>query len=102
MSQYRDDGSLRSDLGLRLRARALVLTLEPTLTAAQVADALVDMAGVTPAAPIAARRALARLESANSLRPSARTERAIQALGIALARVQERHRAAHPPPTGQG
>lgn len=57
------------------------------------------MAGGTPAAPIAARRALARLESANIHRPSERTGRAIEALGIALARVQERRRLALLPPT---
>lgn len=87
MSYERNAGSAHSDLDQRLQARALVLALEPRLTPGQVADALVAMAGATPAAPIAARRALARLRSANRLRPSARTERAIEALGLALARV---------------
>lgn len=90
MSHYRDAGALHPDLDHRLQARALVLALEPRMTPGQVADALVAMAGATPAAPIAARRALARLRSANRLRPTARTERAIEALGLALARVQQR------------
>lgn len=82
--------SVHTDLDHRLQARALVLALEPRLTAGQAADALVAMAGVTPAAPIATRRALARLETAASYHPSDRTRRAITALGLALARVQER------------
>lgn len=77
------------DLDQRLQARALVLALEPRLSAVQAADALVAMAGETPAAPIAARRALARLETAASYYPSERTRRAITALGLALTRVQQ-------------
>lgn len=97
MSNHRDASAPHSDLDQRLRARALVLALEPRLTAGQAADSLVAMAGLTPAAPIAARRALARLRSANSHRPSARTERAIEALVLALARVQRRGTVAEAP-----
>lgn len=90
MSHFRDDGPGHSALDLRLQARALALALEPKLAADRAADALVAMAGATPAAPIAARRALVRLETAHSHRPDERTGRAIKALRIALARVQAR------------
>ncbi|HEX2701273.1 MAG TPA: hypothetical protein VHM89_13820 [Acidimicrobiales bacterium] len=81
---------MHADLDQRLQARALVLAIEPRFTARGAAEALVAMAGASPAAPIAARRALARLETANLHRPSERTERAIEALALALAAVQER------------
>lgn len=100
MSLSRDDGALHSDLDLRLQVRALFLAREPKLSPAQAADALVAMAGATPAAPIAARRALERLETANSHRPTERTRRAIEALRLALARVQERRRFPDTPATG--
>lgn len=92
MSIVSDDRALHSHLDLRLQARAMVLALQPRLAPTEVAEALVTMAGVTPAGPIAARRALLRLQTANSLRPSERTQRAIQALGLTLTRVQERRR----------
>lgn len=92
MSVYHDDRAVHPVLDQRLQARALVLALEPTLTAGQAADSLEELAGPTPAAPIAAGRALRRLKAANSYRPTERTGRAIEALGLALARVQARSR----------
>src|SRR5215213_7084112 len=90
MSRLTGDRAMHPDLEHRLQARALRLALEARFTVPQAAEALVAMAGRTPAAPIAARRALVRLQTANSLRPSERTERAIASLGLALAGVQAR------------
>lgn len=78
---------LHPDLDRRLRARALVIALQGELSASEAADALVAMAGATPATPIAARRALARLENANSLRPSTLTAAAAEALRLAVGRL---------------
>jgi hypothetical protein len=92
MSPFRADRG-HPDLDQRLQARALVLALERRLTVPQAADALEAMAGATPAAPIAARRALARLVRANRIQPSDRTQRAIESLRLALTHVQERRTA---------
>jgi hypothetical protein len=80
----------RSDLDHRLQARALALALRPDVSADLAADSLVAMAGATPAAPIAVRRALERLETANGVRPNDLTGRAVEALAIALGRVGNR------------
>lgn len=45
------------------------------------------MAGPSPAAPIAVRRALSRLRIANSLHPNRLTAVALEALGLAHARL---------------
>lgn len=80
----------RSDLDHRLQARALALALRPEVSADIAAESLVAMAGATPAAPIAVRRALERLETANGVRPSDLTGRAVEALAITLGRVGDR------------
>lgn len=80
------------DLDHRLQARALALALRPDVTADLAAESLVAMAGATPAAPIAVRRALERLETANGVRPNDLTSRAVEALAIALGRVGDRRR----------
>lgn len=80
------------DLDHRLQARALALALRPDVTADLAAESLVAMAGATPAAPIAVRRALERLETANGVRPNDLTGRAVEALAIALGRVGDRRR----------
>ncbi|HVM01315.1 MAG TPA: hypothetical protein VM263_01495 [Acidimicrobiales bacterium] len=77
----------RADLDHRLQARALVLALRPDVSADLAAESLVAMAGPTPAAPIAVRRALERLESAHGVRPNPLTGRAVEALALALGRV---------------
>ena len=84
-----EGASLRSqaDLDHRLQARALALALRPDVTAERVADSLVVLAGATPAAPIAVRRARDRLESANGIRPNPLTGKAVEALSLALERV---------------
>lgn len=80
----------RSDLDHRLQARALALALRPDVNTDLAAESLVAMAGATPAAPIAVRRALERLETANGVRPNDLTGRAVEALAIALGRVGDR------------
>lgn len=75
------------DLDHRLQARALALALRPDVSADLAADSLVVMAGATPAAPIAVRRARDRLESANGVCPNALTGKAVEALTLALERV---------------
>lgn len=69
-----------------------MLALQPEITVSEAADTLVATAGATPAAPIAVRRALTRLQSANDHRPSHRTAEAVEALRLALARLPARHR----------
>lgn len=76
-----------ADLDQRLQARALALALRPDVSAELAADSLVVMAGATPAAPIAVRRARDRLESANGLRPNPLTGKALEALNLALERM---------------
>lgn len=78
------------DLGLRLQARALALALRPDVSAELAADSLVAMAGATPAAPIAVRRARDRLETANGVRPNALTGKAVEALNLAVDRLATR------------
>jgi hypothetical protein len=82
-------GALRAhaDLDRRLQARALALALRPDVSADLAAESLVAMAGATPAAPIAVRRALERLQTANGVRPNDLTGRAVEALAITLGRV---------------
>lgn len=84
-----NDDWTRNHRGLdhRLRARAIVLALRPDISSDQAADELVAMAGPSPAAPIAVRRALSRLRFANSLRPNRLTAAAVEALDLADARL---------------
>lgn len=69
-----------------------MLALQSEVTVSEAADTLVATAGVTPAAPIAVRRALTRLQTAYDHRPSHRTAAAVEALRLALARLPARHR----------
>lgn len=87
MAPESEDGA-RSHRGLdqRLRARALVLALRSEVSVHDAAEDLIEMAGRTPAAPIALGRALRRLEAANALRPNNLTAAAVEALGVAHAR----------------
>lgn len=78
------------DLDVRFLARAMALALQPDLAPSRAAEALVAMAGSGPAAPEAAWRARSRLEAAYGHRPRARTERAIEALTIAIADLHAR------------
>lgn len=64
-----------------------MLALQGEISADQAADELVAMAGPSPAAPIAVRRALSRLRFANSLRPNRLTTAAVEALGLADVRL---------------
>ena len=76
-----------AELDHRLQARALALALRPDVDTDLAAESLVAMAGDTPAAPIAVRRALERLECAAAVRPSSLTGKAVEALTLALRQV---------------
>ena len=63
------------------------MALDAEISADEAARHLVAMAGATAAAPIALARALTQLRSANALRPSRLTAAAVEALGLAHARL---------------
>lgn len=64
-----------------------MLALQAEVSASEAADALVAMAGATPAGPIAAQRALRRLRADDSHLPSHVTAAAVQTLVLAAARL---------------
>lgn len=64
-----------------------MLALQSKISVERAAEDLVAMAGRTSAGPIAVRRALSRLQTANSLRPNRITVTAVAALRLAQDRL---------------